>query len=69
MKLQTDTPMLHLRNLLVTRGFDVEPANYSLDVSERVLNEYYKKLNVNKKLLILAISLLTIISLFVIFKL
>lgn len=43
MKLQTDTPMLHLRNLLVARGFDVEPANYSLDVSERVLNEYYKK--------------------------
>lgn len=143
MKLQTDTPMLHLRNLLVARGFDVEPANYpcgavaattynvytykhldkilvaqfwttagcsnildsiyapihgavvylpsgekiwfddlntanySLDVSERVLNEYpniygvfyKKKLNVNKKLLILAISLLTIISLFVIFKL
>ena len=40
MKLQTDTPMLHLRNLLVSRGFDVEPANYSLEVSERVLNEY-----------------------------
>ena len=27
MKLKTDTPMLHLRNLLVARGFVVEPAN------------------------------------------
>ena len=33
MKLKTDTPMLHLRNLLVARGFVVEPHSLTAGIN------------------------------------
>lgn len=41
MKLQTDTPMLHLRNLLVARGFVVEPHNYPCGAVETTTYDVY----------------------------
>lgn len=48
MKLKTDTPMLHLRNLLVVRGFDVEPANYLGGAVEATSYNVYTYEHLNK---------------------
>lgn len=46
--LQTDTPMLHLRNLLVARGFEVVPHNYPCGAVENTTYDVYTYKHLNK---------------------